>query len=78
MTAAVLHAKELLDPFVELMIPHAGHIETERVHRLDRRLVVKEPGDQRARADQVACTDGDRVRIRLAKGLQPKRGLLET
>ncbi len=71
-----LHAQELVDPFVELVVAHARDIHPDRVHGLDRRLIVKEPGDQRARADQVATADGDGVRVRRAQGLDPRGEVL--
>ena len=61
---AVLHPLQLVDALVELVVADADDVEADRVHRLDRRLVVEERRDERARADQVACADRDRVRVR--------------
>ena len=63
MAAAAFHAQELGGAFVEFMIPHRRDGELHRVHRLDRRLVVKERGDERRRADDVAGGDDNRIRV---------------
>ena len=39
--AAVLHAQQLVDALVELVVAHGGDVQPERVQRLDRRLVVE-------------------------------------
>ena len=51
--AAALHPLQLGDSLVEFVVAHARHIEAQRVQRLDRRLVVEQPGQERAAADQV-------------------------
>ncbi len=66
-TPTVLHAQELADPLVELVVPDTRHVEPSGVHRVDRRLVVEEPRDERRRADQVPGADGDRVAVQLAQ-----------
>ena len=71
--AAVGEALELLVALVELVVAHGRDVEAERVHRLDRRLVVERGGQQRRRADEVAGRDGERVRVALA-GLGEMRG----
>ncbi len=53
MTAAVLHAQELVHALVELVVADSGDVELQRVHCLDRRLVMKQGGHERARADQI-------------------------
>ena len=74
---AVLHAVELLQPLVELVVADARDLQAEGVHRLDRRLVVEQPRDQRARADQVSRADGDRVRVVLAQLLDERPEVLD-
>jgi len=44
------------------MIAHAVEVEADRVHHEHRRLVVKERGDERARARQIPGGDDRRVR----------------
>src|SRR5690606_25174617 len=65
--AALLHAPELGDAAVELVVADGGETEPEAVERHDRRLVEEMGRDQRARAYQVTGGDGDRVRLPLAK-----------
>ena len=55
--AAVLHAQQLVDALVELVVADGGDVETERVQRLDRRLIVECRRDQRAGTDVVAGRD---------------------
>jgi hypothetical protein len=55
------------DSLIEFVVAHARHIEGQRVQRLDRRLVVEQPGQERAAADQV--TGGHRVGV---AGLLPQ------
>ena len=43
-------------------LPTRRDVEAHRVERLDGRLVVEQPGQERRAADQVAGGDGDRVR----------------
>jgi hypothetical protein len=59
--AAVLHAQELSRALVELVVADRVDVEAELVHRLDRRLVVEERRQQRARPDEVAGGDDDRA-----------------
>src|SRR5690606_4129374 len=77
LAAALLHAPELGDAAVELVVADGGETEPEAVERHDRRLVEEMGRDQRARADQVAGGDGDRVRLPLAeprqRGAEPRR-----
>ncbi len=54
MAAAVLHAQQLGHSFVELVIADARHVEAQRVQRLDRRFVMKQPGECRRTPNQVA------------------------
>jgi hypothetical protein len=72
-----LHAQQLGHALVELVVADAGDVEMKGVHRLDRGLVVEQPRDERACADEVAGADGDRVRIRGAKALDPGREILD-
>ena len=54
---------------IELVVADGVDVEADRVHRLDGRLVVEQRRQQRARADQVARTDGDRVRVLPSRSL---------
>ena len=56
--ATALHPSQLGNAFVELVVAHAGHIETHGVQRLDGGLVVEQPGQEGAAADQVAGGHG--------------------
>ena len=56
--AALLHAQQLGDALVELVVAHRGDVELHLVHGLDRRLVVEGGREQRAGADEVAGGDG--------------------
>ena len=56
--AAVLQAQQLVDALVELVVADAGDVEAERVHLLDRGLVVEGRADQGRGADEVAGGDG--------------------
>ena len=79
MTAAVLHALELVRALVELVVADGRDVQAERVHRLDRRLVVEERREQRARADEVAGADEVRLvvaRLR-AQLVDPGRQVLD-
>src|SRR6188768_2459193 len=70
MAATVLDAQQLVDALVELVVAHGRDVETERVQRLDRRLIVESRGDQRAGADVVAGRDLERsIGVRRLKGL---------
>ena len=60
---AELHSQQLADALVELVVADTADVEAHRVQRLDRRLVMEERRDERARADQIASADGDRVRV---------------
>jgi hypothetical protein len=68
--AAVLHAQELVDALVELVVAHAGDVEAHGVERLDRRLVLEQAGHDRARADEVAGGDGHAVPLAGAQGVE--------
>ena len=59
MAAAVLHAQELGDALVELVVADAVEVEAEQVQRLDRRLVVEQRREERRGADEVAGRDDD-------------------
>ena len=56
--AAALHAQQLGHALVELVVADAGHVEAHGVERLDRRLVVEQPGQERRAADQVTGGHG--------------------
>jgi len=74
--AAVLKAEQLGDTLVELVVADRGEAEPEQVHGLDRGLVVIEGRQQRARADQVAGGNEDRVCVPLAQLLDQRRHIL--
>ena len=57
-TSAVLHAQQLGDALVELVVAHAGYIELHRVERLHGGFIVEEPGEGRRATDEVAGGDG--------------------
>ena len=59
--AAELHAQELVEALVELVVAHPGVLHAHAAECLDGRLVVKEAGDQRRGADEVAGADENRV-----------------
>ena len=61
MRSAVGHPQQLLRPFVELVVAHAVDVETDEVHRLDRRLVMEQRRDQRRSTDEVTGRHEDRV-----------------
>jgi hypothetical protein len=65
MTSAVLHAEQLRGALVELVVAHGVQVEADRVHCLDRRLVVEQAGQQRAGSDDIARRDHDRVLVGL-------------
>ncbi len=60
-TAAVLHAQQLGDALVELVIADTGDVEAHLVERLDRRLVVEQAREGGRAADQVAGGHGEAV-----------------
>ena len=60
---AALLAQQLGFAFVELVVAHRRELEAHRVEGLDRRLIVKERGTERARADHVTGTDDDVARV---------------
>ena len=76
MAAAVLHPQELGGPLVELVVADGVEIESDRVHRLDRRLVVEQARQQGAGADQVTGRHDDRVAVRLLERLHVRRQVL--
>ena len=61
MTAPVLHAQQLGLALVELVIADGGDIKSHQRERLYRRLIVEQSGQKRARADEVAGRNEDRV-----------------
>src|SRR5690606_23305193 len=65
--AALLHAPQLGNAAIELVVTDRGEAEPEAIERHHRRLVEEMGRDQRARAYQVTGGDGDRVRLPLAK-----------
>ena len=69
MAAAALHAGELDRAFVELVVADRAEVEAEHVHRLDRRLVMEERREQRARADEVAGRDDERCSCSVASSV---------
>jgi hypothetical protein len=75
--AAVLHAQQLGDALVELVVADAGDVEAERVERLDARLVLEQAGEERRPADEVAGGDGQRVAVALAQVAQMRRQVLD-
>ena len=63
MAAAVLHAQQFVLALVELMVANRRGLKAHQRQRFDRRLVMKERGEQRTGADQVAGRDEDRVSV---------------
>src|SRR6476659_9270618 len=63
MASTPLHPPEFIRAAIELMIADGGDRQTHRIQRLDGWLVVKERGDERRCANQVASGDDDRVRV---------------
>ena len=61
MAATVLHAEELGDALVELVVADARHVEAHCVQRLDGRLVVEQARQERRAPDEVAGSDGEAV-----------------
>ncbi len=62
--AAVLHAQQLVDALVELVVADPVVVQAHQVEGLDGRLVVEDRGDERRGADQVAGRHEERVGIR--------------
>ncbi len=60
------------------MVADGGDVEVQLVHGLDGRLVVEQPGEQRAGADHVAGRGGDGVGVALAGRPQGLREVLGT
>ena len=58
-----LHAPQFLPPFVEFVVADRRDGETHRVHRLNRRFVVKECGEEGRRAHEIPCGDYDGIRV---------------
>ncbi len=59
--AAVLHAQQLGDALVELVVADAGHVEVHGVERFDRRLVVEQAAEGGGTPDEVAGGHGQAV-----------------
>ena len=76
MAAAVLHPQQLGLALVEFVIADRGDRKPHHRERLDRRLVVEHRRQERARADQVAGGDEDRVLVPLAQLLDQRRHVL--
>ncbi len=63
MAATLLHADQLVDPLIELMISHGIEVQTHQVKGLDGGFIVEKGRNQGAGADHVACRNKDRVGI---------------
>ena len=64
-----LHPQELLrSSLVELVVSDRVQVEPDHVHGLDRRLVMEQARQQRARSDEVAGGYDDGVSVRLLQG----------
>src|SRR5665213_1281394 len=73
MAAAILHPQQLLLAFVEFVIADGSDAKPHHRQRLDGGFVVKHRRQERARADQIAGGDEDRVGVALAKLLDDGR-----
>jgi hypothetical protein len=76
MAATVLHAQQLLAPFVEFVIADRGDLKAHHRQCLDGRFVMKQRGEKRAGADQVARGHEYAVRFAGAELLDQRRHML--
>ena len=71
--AALLHAQQLIDALVELVVADRIEVEAHEVECLDRRLVVEQRRQQRTAADQVSGRHQYRVGVEGAQSRKLRR-----
>ena len=70
MAASPLQPPQFARAAIEFVIADRRQRQSHRVQRFDRRLVVKQPRNQRRRTDEIAGGHDDRIRLLLDEALE--------